>query len=175
MLAIQRICSLDFIHSVLSEGADIDRMIEALVLKADAEADNIGSLEELEGEAAEEGAIRILKKCPMEPLLDILRKENQAATGRKELPAFYQSIVERFIEQNPGEGAQLHPLCIVHQAMRDVIGSHHGRLTRQIACRSSSTRKVVFSKNGLSLAGLTEGQAREKVNHYACMYMTREL
>lgn len=175
MLAIQRICSLEFIHSVLSEGADIDQVIEALVLKADAEAKNVGSLEELEGEATEEGAIRILKKCPMEILLDAIRKENQATTGRKELPAFYQSIVDRFIEQNPGEGGQLHPLCIVHQAMRDVIGSYHGRLTRQIACRSASTRKVVFSKNGLGLAGLTESEARDRLKSYACMYMTREL
>lgn len=175
MLDIQRICTLDFVHSVIRKGEDVDTIVEALVLKADEEAKNVNSLEELEGEAIEEGAIRILKKCPMVPVLEIIRKENLARTGREELPAFYQDIVDRFIEQHPGEGAQLHPLCIVHQAMRDIIGSHKGRLTRQIACRSPFTGKVVFSQNGLNLANLTVDRVRDKIEGHACMYMTRKL
>ncbi|MBI2848705.1 MAG: hypothetical protein HYX88_01040 [Chloroflexi bacterium] len=175
MLSLQRICSLDFINTVLREGADVDEVVETLVLKAEEEAKNVDSLQELEGEAIEDGEIRILKECPMVPILDMVRKENLVRTGREELPMFYQDIVERFIEQNPGEGAILHPICIVHQAMRDIIGSEKGALTRQIACRSTSSGKVVVSRNGLSIANLTEHQARDAIDGYACMYIIRKL
>jgi hypothetical protein len=59
--------------------------------------------------------------------------------------------------------------------MRDIIGSQKGHLIRQVACRSADTGKVVFAKNGLSLANLTEEQAKDKIEGYACMYIQKEL
>ena len=175
MLGIERICSLAFIHSILWEGVDADEVIEALVLKAVEEAKNVKSMEEFEGESIHDGDLRILKKCPMVPTLNIIMKENLAQTGKEELPVFYREIVEKFIGQHPDEAAVLHPLCIVHQSMRDIISSEKRCLARQIACRSEATGKVVFAKNGLSLANLTENQARDKIDVYACMYITKEL
>lgn len=175
MLGIERICNVEFIHSVLTDGADVDRVIETLVLKADAEADSVGSLEELEGSSVQDGDVRVLEKCPMVPTLNTIKKDNLAETGKEELPGFYGEIVQRYAQQHPDEAAVLHPLCIVHQAMRDIIGSRKGHLTRQIACRSGATGKVVFANNGLSLANLTEDQAKEKIDGYACMYITKAL
>ncbi|MFQ6056108.1 MAG: hypothetical protein ACE5J3_09025 [Methanosarcinales archaeon] len=175
MLGLQKICNLDFISSVLQEGEDIDNIIETLVLKADEEAENVKELEELEGKSIKDGNLRILKECPMMPVLAIIKKENLAETGKEELPVFYGEIVKKYIEHHPDEAAVLHPLCIVHQAMRDIIGSQKGHLTRQVACRSCDTGKVVFAKNGLSLANLTEEQAKDKIEGYACMYIQKEL
>lgn len=175
MLTIQKICSVEFVHSVLREGADIDQIIEALVLKAEEEAGKVESLEELEGESIYDGDLRMLQKCPMVPLLNSIKKEELARTGKEALPGFYRDIVERAIEQNPGEGSLLHPLCIVHQAMRDIISSQKGSITRQIACRSADTGKVVFARNGLLLAGLTEDQARDQLDGLACLYITKPL
>ena len=175
MSRIEDICSLEFVQSVLHDGVPIDGMIETLVLKADEEARNVGSLEELEGESIPDGDLRILKTCPMVPVINAVKKHNLAETGEDALPAYYREIVERCIEQYPGEAAILHPLCIVHQAMRDVISSGKGTLTRQIACRSGATGEVVFANKGLSAANLTEEQARGKIDGYACMYMTRAL
>ena len=175
MLELQKICNIDFIHSVIKEGEDIDKIVEALVLKADEEAQNVGSLEDLEGECIQDGNLRILKQCPMIPILNEIKKENLAETGKEELPTFFQEIVDRFIEQQPNEGSILHPLCIIHQAMRDIIGSQKGYLNRQVACRSADTGKVVFGNNGLSLANLDENQTRDKIDGKACIYLQKEL
>lgn len=175
MSKIHELCNLDYIHSVIREGEDIDTIVESLVLKADEEAPNVESLEELEGEAVHDGDLRILEKCPMKPVLDDIKKENLAKTGKEELPAFFQEIVDRFIKQHPNEGSLLHPLCIVHQAMRDIIGSKEGYINRQVTCRSSDTGKVVFAKNGLSLANLTEDEARAKIEGKACIYLQKKL
>jgi GTPase Era involved in 16S rRNA processing len=175
MAELQRICNADFIRSTLRKDDEIGQIVEALVLKAAEEAERVGSLEELEGESFPDANVTILKKCPMEPVLAVIKKEQLAQTGREELPGFYQVIVNKFIEEQPDDAAVLHPLCIVHQAMRDIVGSQKGSLTRQVACRSAASGAVVFSKNGLASANLTAARAREKINGYACMYIQKKL
>ncbi len=177
MLAIQKICDLEFIHTTLQKEKDIDKIIEELVLKANEEAKNVVSLKELEGDCIQEdnSDLRILKKCPMNHVFNIIKKENYTQTGKDELPEFYKGIVAKFVEQHPGEAAVLHPLCIAHQAMRDIIASKKGTFTRQIACRSTTTGKIVVAKNGLSTAKLTEDQARSKLEGYACLYIQKNI
>lgn len=175
MTAIERICNLEYVCSVLQEEKNVDEIVETLVLKAVAEAPSVESLDKLEGPYIVDGSLRILKQCPMMQVLKAIAKENLARTGKESLPNFYKNIVSRYIEENPGEGAVLHPLCIVHQAMRDIISSEKGTVTRQIACRSAMTGEVVFAKNGMALAGMTVEQAESKLGNYACLYATKAL
>lgn len=176
MPEIQRICNIEFIRATLREGTEVDELIEALVRKAQEEAENVETLEALEGEVIQDDdELRILKECPMVSLLGLVKKETLARTGKDELPGFYKEIVQRYSERNPDDAAILHPLCIFHQVMRDVIGARNGKLTRQVACRSGESGKVVISENGRLLANLTEDRIREKIDGYACLYMQRPL
>ncbi|NOY75447.1 MAG: hypothetical protein GXP32_06610 [Kiritimatiellaeota bacterium] len=175
MPQLEKICNLAFIRSILQEGVDIDELIEDLIQKAYDAAKKVNSMEELEGESVQDGDLRILKECPMASLINLIKKESLVQTGKEELPGFYHEIVQRYFEQHPGETALLHPLCIIHQAMRDIIGCEKGCLTRQVACRSTSSGKVVIAQNGISSANLTEDQAREKIEGRACIYTKKIL
>lgn len=92
-------------------------------------------------------------------------------TGIRALPGFYPEIVKEYIDKHPGEGSILHPLCIVHQIIRRTFGRLNGMEIQQIACQSATTGNVVYSKNGLEKSGLTEEEAKELLNEYACLYL----
>lgn len=70
----------------------------------------------------------------MSKLINTIKEKRFQETGKKDFPDFYKKIIQRYIEKYPSEAAVLHPFCIVHQAMREIIGaSSNDVLIRQIA------------------------------------------
>jgi hypothetical protein len=168
---ITEVLSLDYVNSVLQYGVGIDKMITKLEEKGHQLAQTLKSLEELEGEAEVKDKLRILKKCPMVAVLDAVKKINATLIGEENLPDFYPLIVEQYSKKHSDDCAILHPLCIAHQHIRRAFGEKHQLKIQQIACRSDSTGRVVFSKKGLGEAGLTQGEANQIISQNACLYI----
>ncbi|MBU1999358.1 MAG: hypothetical protein ABIG46_00600 [Candidatus Omnitrophota bacterium] len=162
-----------YVNSVLQYGADVVEMINKLQKKGEAFSETINSLDELEGAFEIKGTLRILLKCPMVVVLEAIKKANAELTGEEVLPDFYPKLVEEYIKKHPDEGAILHPLCIAHQQIRKAFGQKQGLEIQQIACRSGSTGKVVFSDKGLKEAGMTEEEARKAIGENACLYLCK--
>ena len=172
MIKLQEICNLEFAEKVLQENINVDDLIETLVLRAHKEAPNIKSQEELEGKSIQKGDAVLLKQCPMVKVINEIKEKNFQKTGKREFPDFYKKIIQRYIEKYPDEAAVLHPFCIVHQAMREIIGASKDFLIRQIACRSADG-KIVMSKNGLKAANLTADEVKAMIEKHACLYLKK--
>lgn len=172
MTELDKICNLEFIEKVLQENIDVDKLIEQLVLKAHEAAPTVESLEKLEGKSIKKGNIVLLKHCPMIKIIQTIKEKNFKKTGKKDFPAFYKKIIQKYTEKYPDDAAILHPFCIVHQAIREIICASKNILARQIACRDSSG-KVATSKKGLKLASLTEDEVKDMIKEYACAYFTK--
>lgn len=178
---LEKICNLDFVHQLLEDNKNngIDHLIELLVLKALEEAKNVSSLKSLEGESSAKGNLRILKTCPMASTLNAIKKENLAKTGKKKFPKIFQDIVQKYLEKYPNEGAILHPLCIVHQAIRDIIASKKNFISRGIACRgaachSPKKENIAYSKEGIHLSGKTKKQVTTLIKGHSCVYLLKK-
>ncbi|MBU2222319.1 MAG: hypothetical protein KJ722_06835, partial [Candidatus Omnitrophica bacterium] len=170
MIKITDELNLEYVKGLLQYGVDINEMVVKLEEKGRQLAQNIESLEELEGEVEVEGELCVLKQCPMVSVLNAVKKANAELTGEENLPDFYPQIVKDYIENHPEEGAILHPLCIVHQRIRKAFGEKHGFEIQQIACRSGSTGKVVYSKKGLEKAKMNEEEVSKAIGQGACLY-----
>lgn len=172
MTRLEKICNLEFAEKFLMENIDVDELLEKLVLKANKEAPKIKSLEQLEGRAIEKDNIALLKQCPMVPIINAIKERNFQKTGKREFPKFYNKLVKRYIEKYPDEAAILHPFCIVHQAMREIIGASKDILVRQIACKSVDG-KIAISKRGKKLANLTDNEIKTMLKDNACIYLNK--
>lgn len=161
----------EYVNSILQYGREISDMVKDVETKGRQIAETINTLEELEGRSDIEDRLYILKECPMVPVLDSVKKVNAQLIGEEILPDFYPKIVEEYIAERPDDCAILHPLCIAHQVIRKTFGDSHGLKVQQIACRSGSTGKVVFSEKGLTEASMTEEEAKEKLADNACLYL----
>ena len=125
----------------------------------------------LEGRADREGNLLVLKDCPMARLLSSVMVDGK-------LPAFYQKIVDKYLDVYKTKGAILHPFCIVHQVIRATVGEHvkvKGRPMKvyQVACRSMTSGKVVYATEGMSRAGLETDDIDKKIQGKACMYLIK--
>ncbi len=174
--------TIEYLKDILQYGEKIENMESVLEKKGKTIATQVSTLAELEGESFEKDGFRVLKECPMVPVLKQIKEANEELTGINAFPGFYADIVKEYIEKNPGEGAILHPLCIVHQIIRKTYGILNGKHIQQVACRSMETGKVVYSETGMEKGGLTEEEADEliqeesdeQINLYACLYLLNE-
>ncbi|MFQ6118530.1 MAG: hypothetical protein ACE5KE_01445 [Methanosarcinales archaeon] len=100
----------------------------------------------------------------------------------EKLPEYFNKVVEEYIRLNPDDAAIIHPLCIAHQRIRELIisnlkiGETHPLNFYQLSCRSTlrqgGTGKNVYSERGLKKTGMS----REDVDPFltpednACIY-----
>ena len=123
----------------------------------------------LEGSGIRYDDIIILKKCPSAPLFEYFQQD-----GR--FPEYWRQLPEDFMKQFRNE-AVLHPLCIVHQAFRDILTSHIPKgkgvvHSITVACRSS-TGKIVYSEFGLTMANKSKNTIAKKIEGFACAFLIR--
>jgi len=163
-----------YVNSVLQYGAKVEEMILKLEKKGEDLAKTLKDLEELEGASEIKGELHILLKCPMVPVLSSIKKANAEFTGEEALPDFYPQLLKEYIEKHPDDSAILHPLCIAHQHIRKSFGDKQGLNIQQVACRSGSTGKVVYSKKGLTAAGMSEEQAYKEIGENACLFICKK-
>lgn len=166
--------SVEYVNSVLQYGALVDEMINKLEQKGRELADKLNTLENLEGASEIKGDLAILLKCPMVPVLNKIKEANEELVGEAVLPDFYPEIVAEYIKMHPDDAAILHPLCIAHQHIRKTFAQRHGLDIQQVACRSDSTGKVVYSKKGLKAAGMSEKQAFQEIGDKACIFLCKK-
>jgi len=126
----------------------------------------------LEGKAERDGSVFVLKECPMTRMLKAVMVDGK-------LPAFYQQIVDKYLEVYKTKGAILHPFCIVHQVIRATVGEHvkvGGKSLRvyQIACRSMTSGKVVYATEGTSRIEDDKDEIDRKISGKACMYLIKK-
>ena len=74
--------------------------------------------------------------------------------------------------------AVLHPLCIIHQTIREEFASRISKgkgilHTIIVACRSSKTGRVVFSKWGLKTANIKREEILRWIEGFACAFHMR--
>lgn len=125
----------------------------------------------LEGKADREGNVLVLKDCPMTRMLKSVMIDGK-------LPEFYQKIVDKYTEIYKSKGAILHPFCIVHQVIRATVGEHikvGGKPVKvyQVACRSMTSGKVVYAKEGTDRVEMSKEDIDEKIEGKACMYLLK--
>ncbi len=128
-------------------------------------------LSKLEGPGMRYGDLIILKNCPSVALFEYFRNEDGS------FPEYWKSLPEEFMKQFQNE-AILHPLCIVHQAFRDILASHIPKGSGvvhsiAVACRSVSTGKIVYSNFGLRMANRTQRDVEKKIEGFACAFLVR--
>jgi len=128
-------------------------------------------LSKLEGPGMRYGDLIILKNCPSVPLFDYFKEED----GK--FPDYWKTLPEEFMRLFENE-AILHPLCIVHQAFRDILASHIPKGSGvvhsiAVACRSTTTGKIVYSQFGLKLANRTKRDVEKKIEGFACAFLVR--
>lgn len=169
--AIEKICTVEYIEELLNKYIDVDELIEKLVLKAQEESTRINTLVELEGKADSIEDLIILKKCPMANIIKKIKEKNYQKTGKKEFPSFYNKIIDRYKEKYPEHAGILHPFCIIHQAMREIIGANSNLLIKHIACQSPDTGEIAISKNGLKEAKISVEKIKKLLDGHACAYL----
>jgi len=153
-----------YVGDVLTADVAIDKLLNILETKGKEMGSQISSMEELEGESAVNGNMRILKQCPMSGVIAEVKANNNGA-----LPSHYNEIVKGFKARYPNRGAILHPLCIIHQVIRTTFGMEHGEYYEEVACRGADGM-IAVSEDGLVMSGLTADAAREMVSGAACLY-----
>ena len=170
---LEKICTVEYIESLLNKYVDVDELIEKLVLKAHDEAPNIESLKKLEGESITTNDLVLLKKCPMANIIKQIKEKNLQETGKREFPPFYKKIIMKYKEKYPDEAGILHPFCIIHQSMREIIADNKHEFIRHIACKSSDTGELAVSKNGLKQANISLEKLEKLIEEHACAYLKR--
>jgi len=128
-------------------------------------------MQQLEGKGTRKGDLIILEDCPVAGLKDHpidLFKE----TGK--FPPAWDAIVEEY-KQVFKNDAILHPLCIVHQRIREELAKKIPKEkayvhATEVACRSMATGKVVFSEWGLQLSGESREEIEKLIDKKACIY-----
>lgn len=128
-------------------------------------------LDMLEGKTDREGNLFVLKECPMTKLLASVMVDGKE-------PEFYKKIVDKYLEIYRTKGAILHPFCIVHQVIRATVGDHvkiKGKPMKvyPVACRSTSTGKIVYATEGTSRVELEKAEVDKKIDKKACMFLIK--
>jgi len=128
-------------------------------------------MQSLEGKGSRKGDLVILEDCPVaglhDPAIELFKKGDK-------FPPEWDAIVEEY-KQVFKNDAILHPLCIVHQRIREELakkipkGNTFVHAT-EVACRSMSTGKVVYSDWGLQLSGETKEEIEKLIDKKACIY-----
>jgi len=128
-------------------------------------------MQDLEGKGMRKGDLVILEDCPVaglrDPAIDLFKQ-----AGR--FPPEWEAIVDEY-KQVFKNDAILHPLCIVHQRIREELakkipkGKSFVHAT-EVACRSMSTGKVVYSDWGIQLSGETKEEIEKLIDNKACIY-----
>jgi len=129
-------------------------------------------MQQLEGKGTREGDLIILEDCPVAGLHECpieLFKE-----GGK-FPPEWQAIMDEY-KQVFKNDAILHPLCIVHQRIREELAKKIPKekasvQATEVACRSMKDGKVVFSEYGLQLSGKTKEEIEKLIEGKACIYI----
>lgn len=132
---------------------------------------NTDPMQELEGKGIRKGDLIILEDCPVAGLkehpIDLFKTGNR-------FPPEWDAIVEEY-KQVFKNDAILHPLCIVHQRIREELakkipkGDSYMHAT-EVACRSMTSGKVAFSDWGLQLSGETKEEVEKLIDKKACVY-----
>jgi len=128
-------------------------------------------MQTLEGKGSRKGDLIILDDCPVaglhDPAIELFKEAGK-------FPPEWEAIVDEY-KQVFKNDAILHPLCIVHQRIREELakkipkGKSFVHAT-EVACRSMSTGKVVYSEWGLQLSGESREQIEKLIDKKACIY-----
>jgi len=128
-------------------------------------------MQQLEGKGTRKGDLIILDDCPVAGLkehpIDLFKEGEQ-------YPPSWDAIVEEY-KQVFKNDAVLHPLCIVHQRIREELakkipkGDSFVHAT-EVACRSMTTGKVAYSDWGMQLSGETKEEVEKLIDKKACIY-----
>jgi hypothetical protein len=128
-------------------------------------------MQALEGTGKRKGDLIILDDCPVaglnDPAIELFKEAGK-------FPNEWAAIVEEY-KQVFKNDAILHPLCIVHQRIREELakkipkGKSFVHAT-EVACRSMSTGKVVYSEWGMQLSGETKEDIEKLIDKKACIY-----
>lgn len=164
MAEISRLITLTFVNEIFRQGRPVEEIISDFETKGFEMGELVDDLEKFEGESIIKDSLRILKACPMAPLLAEIKRLNNGI-----LPEHFDDVVNQYKTRYPRRAGILHPLCIVHQIVRKTFGMKKDLYFEQIACRSASG-EVVFCEDGLVMSGLSEQEARELISGYACLY-----
>ncbi len=129
-------------------------------------------MQQLEGKGERKGDLIILEDCPVAGLkdhpIDLFQDEGK-------FPPAWDAIVEEY-KQVFKNDAILHPLCIVHQRIREELAKkipkEKGTYVHatEVACRSMTNGKVVYSEWGLQLSGETREEIEKLIDKKACIY-----
>lgn len=107
----------------------------------------------------ERGALLISTVCPFAHFFDLLRDD---------------TFLEEYERTFKSKGF-IHPLCIVHQVIREELFSRirSGPLFTHpvlLGTRDLLTGKIAFSKKELSFFNIPEDSFKELLNNYACIF-----
>lgn len=128
-------------------------------------------VQQLEGRGVRKGDLVILDDCPVAGLHD---SAIELFMEGGKFPPEWDAIVEEYKQVFKNE-AILHPLCIVHQRIREELakkipkGPSYVHAT-EVACRSMKTGKVVLSDWGMQLSGETKEELEKLIDRKACIY-----
>ncbi|MFN3739879.1 MAG: hypothetical protein ACK4TF_04305 [Thermodesulfovibrionales bacterium] len=130
----------------------------------------LSPLIKLEGEGVRYGEVIILKDCPMAPLFELFKNGNG-------FPEYWKKIPEEYMARFKNE-AILHPLCIIHQKFRDELASRIKKGNSvvhsvAVACRATSSGKIVYSEFGLQMAGMEKEAINLIINSRACAFVVK--
>ncbi len=124
----------------------------------------------LEGEGVRYGEVIILKDCPMVTVFDLFKNGNG-------FPEYWKKMPEEYMTHFKNE-AILHPLCIIHQRFRDELASRIKKGNSvvhsiAVACRSTSSGKIVYSEFGLQIANMEKEALELIINGRACAFVVK--
>jgi len=129
-------------------------------------------MQQLEGKGVRKGDLIILDDCPVAGLKECPIKLFQE---EGKYPPEWKAIMDEY-KQVFKNDAILHPLCIVHQRIREELAKKipKGKSSVQateVACRSMLDGKIVFSEYGLQLSGETKEEIEKMIEGKACIYL----
>jgi len=131
----------------------------------------VDPMQALEGKGFRKGDLIILDDCPVAGLKE---KPMELFKDAGKFPAEWDAIVEEY-KQVFKNDAILHPLCIVHQRIREELAKKIPKdksfvHATEVACRSMGTGKVVYSDWGIQLSGETKEDIEKLIDNKACIY-----
>ena len=126
----------------------------------------------LEGKADRKGDVYVLKGCPMAQRVESMKGE------QGKLPKFYLKIGDKYKDIYKTKGAILHPFCIVHQVIREMVGQKikvGGKPVKvyQVACRALKSGKTAYASEGMDRIGLDKDGVDKMIDGKACMYLAK--
>lgn len=130
----------------------------------------LSPLIKLEGEGVRYGEVIILKDCPMVPVFKIFK-------NGEGFPEYWERVPEQYMTNFKNE-AILHPLCIIHQKFRDELASRIKKGNSMVhsvavACRSTTSGKIVYSEFGLQMAGMEKEAINIIIDGRACAFVVK--